>query len=90
MAVFLIGYDLNKGADYESLEAAIQDLGDWIHPLDSTWFVEMDDKTTVGSIVDSLKEHFTGKQALFVTKIKKPYQGLLDDDEWDWLNERVD
>ena len=41
MAVFMIGYDLHEGEDYEDLINAIKKIsgGNWWHCLDSTWFI---------------------------------------------------
>lgn len=41
MAVFVISYDLNKpGQHYTDLYDRIRSLGDWCHPVDSTWYVQ--------------------------------------------------
>lgn len=86
MAVFLIGYDLKEGADYEPLWDAIKSIGDWLHPLDSTWFVYTDDDdVTPDTITEDLKPHFEKKQRLFVIQVKRPYQGLLSEKQWDWI-----
>lgn len=41
MAVYLIGYDLHEGEDYEPLIDAIKTVsnGNWWHCLDSTWLI---------------------------------------------------
>jgi hypothetical protein len=40
MAIYMIGYDLHQGEDYEPLISAIKSLsGTWWHHLDSTWLI---------------------------------------------------
>ena len=40
MDLYIISYDLKTpGRDYTSLYNAIKDLGEWQHPLESTWVV---------------------------------------------------
>lgn len=68
MAKYLITYDLNKpGQDYSGLYAAIQGLGLYKHPLDSTWFVKT--SKTGENIRDALKQKIDGNDKLFVTEV---------------------
>lgn len=56
MSVFMIGYDLHEGEDYEELIKAIKNLAsDWWHCLDSTWFIQSNSDSA--SIRDALIPH---------------------------------
>jgi hypothetical protein len=56
MSVFMIGYDLHEGEDYEDLIDAIKGLTQsWWHCLDSTWFILSD--SDAPTIRDTLKPH---------------------------------
>lgn len=68
MAKYLITYDLNKpGQDYSGLYVAIKEIGSWMHPLDSTWFVET--SQTAASIRDALAKKVDGSDKVFVTPV---------------------
>jgi hypothetical protein len=65
MALFLIGYDLDKpNQDYESLFEAIKSLGNWWHHLDSTWLVES--TKDFKEVRDLLKQHIKKNDKLLV------------------------
>lgn len=54
--IVLITYDLKQpGRNYTDLYEAIKSLGDWQHPLESTWFVYVPDNTNLDDIVEKLK-----------------------------------
>jgi hypothetical protein len=61
MSVFMIGYDLHEGEDYEDLIDAIKKLGNWWHCLDSTWLVATNSES--GAIRDRLKPHLRNPDA---------------------------
>lgn len=60
MTTVLISYDLrNSGRKYDDLYTAIRNLGNWCHPLESTWIVVGPNLTakgvrdTLGRVLDS-------------------------------------
>lgn len=89
--VLLISYDLNgheRPEAYEDVKKVITDNSTaYIKPLYSQWFVETDDDPNTW--VDWLKEVTDNNDRLFVVKVKRPYQGLLTDKQWEWLRERI-
>jgi len=73
MSVYLIGYDLHEGEDYEDLINAIKAMtNNYWHCLDSTWFIVSE--ASAVTIRDSLKPHLrnpdsTRGDKLLVVKI---------------------
>jgi hypothetical protein len=64
MAIYVVGYDLHEGQDYEDLISAIKKLGTWWHCLDSTWLVKSD--STAMEIRDYLLQHILDDDRLLV------------------------
>ena len=63
--IVLITYDLKQpGRNYSDLYETIKSLGDWQHPLESTWFVYMDDHADLNSVVDKLKASVAYQQQM--------------------------
>ena len=77
--VFSISYDLNSpGQDYDDLYEEIKKLGEWCHPLDSTWFV--DSSFSAKEVRDKLESVMDNSDALIVVKASAPgaWFGLSD------------
>jgi hypothetical protein len=76
MPVFMIGYDLHEGEDYENLINAIKSLTtSWWHCLDSTWFIISN--SDAQTIRETLKPHMrnpdvTNGDKLLVVRIATP------------------
>jgi len=86
--VLSITYDLKKpGQSYTALYESIKGLGPWWHYLESCWLV--DTQFTPQQVVDHLKAHLDTNDYLFVTPVRRPYQGWLPQDAWAWINARV-
>lgn len=86
--IVLITYDLKQpGRNYTPLYETIKSLGDWRHPLESTWFVQMEDGTDLNSVVDRLKSSSDVNDFFFAVEIKKHYQGWLPKSFWAWINQ---
>lgn len=86
--IYAINYDLKKtGQDYTGLYEAIKKIGDWFHCLDSCWLVD----TTIDAdaIVDRLKKQFDKNDRLLVIKVTREYQGLLTEEDWKWIQQRL-
>lgn len=82
MAIYLIGYDLNKsGKDYDGLKKGIEEIsnGYWRH-LDSTWLIGH--PGTSASIRDALAPFLDSDDELLVVKIS------LDDAAWQGFSTR--
>lgn len=78
--VYVISYDLNRpGQDYPDLFKAIKALGDWCHPVDSTWFV--DTSADAVAIRDRLVRVMDGNDQMVVTRATVPgaWKGLSQD-----------
>ncbi|SEG42433.1 hypothetical protein SAMN05421819_2857 [Bryocella elongata] len=85
MAVYVIGYDLDKpGQDYSSLIAEIKGLGSWWHCLDSTWIINT--QLTATEVRDALKAKMDANDKLLVAAVGAPgaWSGF-DKNCSDWL-----
>jgi len=90
MAVYLIGYDLNKsGKDYAGVFKAIKDssTGEWWHHLDSTWIIKS--SLTVNEVSDNIKAETDNDDRFIVIEIKNNKQGWLEQNAWDYLNQSI-
>ena len=97
MSVFMIGYDLHEGEDYEDLITAIKGLGSgWWHCLDSTWFITSN--SDASTIRDTLKPHLkwpdsNNGDSLLVVKVVTPTNwactGAFSDDCKNWLKNNL-
>ena len=97
MSVFMIGYDLHEGEDYEDLISAIENLGGgWWHCLDSTWFIISN--SSASAIRDGLKPHMknpdnsSGDKLLVVkitTQTNWACTGSFSDDCKAWLKSNL-
>lgn len=83
--VYLITYDLKTpGKDYNPLYDAIKSIGDYYHPLESTWLVKS--HSNANSISTSLRAIMDNNDYLFVVNIsKQDRQGWLPKTAWEWL-----
>lgn len=94
MSVFMIGYDLHEGEDYEDLIDAIDALssGYW-HFLDSTWLVTAN--STTNEIRDKLIPHLPrrDRDRLLIVKIPTPAHyaqtNAFTDEAQDWLKNNL-
>lgn len=84
---FLITYDLKRpGQSYSELYEAIKNLGDWQHPLESTWMVKVSNFTFAQSIYEALRPQIDENDLLFIVDItNQNYQGWLSKTVWTWL-----
>lgn len=89
MAVQQIAYDLIRPEkDYEKVIEVIKQLGNWRHPLRSTWWVHTDKSSH--EVSNAIKAAFDSNDHYFVNRLRPgEYQGWLPKDLWDWLNERA-
>lgn len=72
MAVYLIGYDLNKtGKNYDGLIEKIKSIspGNWWHHLDSTWLINHPGNCVV--IRDALKPFLDADDELLVVLLTR-------------------
>lgn len=98
MSVFMIGYDLHEGEDYEDLINAIKGLTkSWWHCLDSTWFIQSDSDAV--TIRGALKPHLRNPDdnddgdKLLVVKVAVPTNwactGSFPDNCKTWLKDNL-
>lgn len=68
MRKLAISYDLNRpGQNYPHLYAAIKQLGDWIHPMESLWFVRS--QYTAKQSVEHLRRFVDANDKLFACEV---------------------
>jgi len=66
--LFLVGYDLRSGQNYESLIQALKKAGStWWHNLDSTWLIKVE--ATSAQVRDYLLPHIYENDRLLVAEI---------------------
>jgi hypothetical protein BACCOPRO_00146 len=85
MDLYIISYDLKTpGRDYTSLYNAIKDLGEWQHPLESTWVVSTNyDENQIYNI---LKQTLDDNDLLMIFQIvPEARQGWLAKSFWEWM-----
>ena len=86
--IFLIAYDLKiPGQDYTKLYEGIKGLGEWFHPLESTWFVKINTPiTTATDLNNKLHVLMDKNDSLFVVDITdQDRQGWMPKSFWDWV-----
>lgn len=84
---YVISYDLkNPGRDYTSLYDAIKSLGEWQHPLESTWLIyTKEDADTITTTVRG-NGNMDSNDLLFVCALQiESRQGWLPKSVWDWI-----
>lgn len=85
---FLITYDLRKpGQSYSELYEVIKNVGEWQHPLESTWTVRVNSNyTSAQDIYKILRPKIDDNDSLFIVEItKQDRQGWLTKTFWEWL-----
>jgi hypothetical protein len=94
MAVFMVGYDLHEGEDYENLITAIKTYP-WWHCLDSTWLIKS--TKTAAQIRDHLQRHIKPDDRLLVMRYGNTEHGVGANAAWygfnqecnDWLKQNL-
>jgi len=87
--LFSISYDLNKpGQDYPELYKEIKKLGNWCHPVDSTWFVKT--SLSASKVRDKLNAVMDSSDSLIVVKASAPgaWHGL-NSEASQWLKDNL-
>ncbi|MBR4996621.1 MAG: hypothetical protein IKY84_01940 [Bacteroidaceae bacterium] len=91
MKIFLIAYDLKKvGRNYNELYSEIKSLGDWHHPLESVWFVAIDEMfVTANEIYEKLHPVIDDNDNIIVYDVtSQDRQGWAPKSLWSWLKEK--
>lgn len=88
MKLYVVSYDLKTpGRDYSPLYDAIKELGEWQHPLESTWVIATEEFDE-NSIYTHLKKTLEDRDLLLILEIKpESRQGWLAKSFWEWMNE---
>ncbi len=87
--VYLVTYDLKSmSKDYSALYDAIKSCGEWIHPLESVWIVDVSKRhLNADQITDILRAHMTQDDTLFVCQIDGMNRnGWMARNAWQWLH----
>jgi hypothetical protein len=86
---YLITYQLRKpDMNYSLLYETIKQLGDWQHPLETTWVVRTNANVTTRNIFEKLHPVMDPDDSLFVVEITgQTYTGWLAKGFWTWLKE---
>lgn len=91
--VLLISYDLNgheRPSSYTRVKNYIEKHAtSSMRPLYSQWFVQT--SSTPQQWASALQDNnlIDANDQLFICKVARPYQGLLTEKQWDWLNPRI-
>ena len=86
MNIYSISYDLRQpNRDYTKLYEEIKKINNFIHPLESNWFVKSE--LSANDIYNRLKPHIDNNDLLLVIKVdENNKQGWMVRSFWDWLN----
>lgn len=89
MAAKLITYDLRApGRNYDDLYEVIKNIGDWCHPLESTWIVVT--LLDVNQVADQIRRVIDENDSFLVLDITRDsYQGWLSTEIWQWIRANV-
>lgn len=89
--VHLISYDLDqhaRPAQYAEIKRLIeQHAVSWAKPLYSQWLVETQE--SVDTWQQRLLQAMDQDDRLLVVQVRRPYQGWLAEEIWNWLNPKV-
>lgn len=69
------------------LEDEIVQFGEWWHYFGDFWLV--DTNRDVNEMTDILRKHLGPRDDLLIAGVQPPYQGLLIDEAWDWVNDKA-
>jgi len=87
--IYLISYDINEQLhDYSDLKEAIKSYGDYQHPMETVWFIRVDDDISVNEVTERLRSHLHySNDHIFVMEVPRdvPRQGWLPRSFWKWL-----
>ena len=86
--IYLVTYDLKSvNKDYGSLYDAIKGCGEWIHPLESVWIVDVFARQlNADQITDILRANMTQDDTLFVCQIDGMNRnGWMAKNAWQWM-----
>ena len=87
--IYLISYDIDERlSDYSSLKEAIKSYGDYQHPMETVWFIRVDEDISVNEVADRLRSYLHyDDDHIFVVEIPRgiPRQGWLPKSFWKWL-----
>lgn len=86
---FLVTYDLKKpGQNYSDLYDAIKNLGEWQHPLESTWAIKTGTSVSADTLYERLRPYIDDNDFLFIVEITgQDRQGWLAKSFWTWLKD---
>lgn len=89
--IYLISYEINEQQyDYSDLKETIMSYGDYQHPMETLWFIRVEDDYTASDIANTLRGHFhSAHDHVYVMEVKDgvPRQGWLPKAFWKWLKQ---
>lgn len=91
--IYLIAYEINEQLhDYSDLKEAIKAYGDYQHPMETLWFIRVNDALSVNDVSENLRSylHFTNDH-IYVMQVPQDVarQGWLPRTFWKWLKQYV-
>ncbi len=69
------------------LEDEIVQFGDWWHYFGDFWLVDTD--RDINEMTKILRRHLGPRDDLLIAGVQPPYQGLLMEEAWDWVNDKA-
>lgn len=74
------------GQNYAELYEAIKSLGEWQHPLESTWMIKVGSVVSSNDLYTELRSKIQDDDLLFVVEItNQDRQGWLAKTFWEWM-----
>ena len=82
--ILIVTYDLKgPSALYSALFTYLKSHEGWNHYLASTWMI--DTRKSPEEVVDEMRPHIQKGDRYLVTRLERPYQGLLPRKSWEWI-----
>ena len=91
--MYLIAYHVRhtRGRSINAVRGDIEEeivkFGSWWRYFGDVWII--DTKMSVDEMTEVLVRHLNEKDDLLIIGIQGPYQGLLPEDAWKWLDKAV-
>lgn len=89
--IYLISYEIYEQLyDYSGLKEAIMSYGDYQHPMETLWFIRVENDVTANEIANVLRKHFhSTHDHIYVMEVRDNAlrQGWLPKAFWKWLKQ---
>ena len=86
--VYVVSYDLRQARrNYSGLIEELRKSPSWWHFMESTWLISTSENAD--QVFARVKPHVDDDDYLLIVQARRPYQGWLPKEAWDWINQQV-